>query len=51
MNAIHRGNADDGVSNFSNSIFVTDSKNDKDGSRESNLLWDALASNNFKNKK
>ena len=48
MNAIHRGNADDGVSNFSNSIFVTDSKNDKDGSRESNLLWDALASNNFK---
>eukprot|EP00943_MAST-04B_sp_MAST-4B-sp1_P004223 g4223.t1 len=50
MNLMNRNNTNGGFSNFTDSIFMTHTKDNKNASEE-NLLWDTLASNNFKNKK
>ena len=47
---MNRNNTNGGFSNFTDSIFMTHTKDNKNASEE-NLLWDTLASNNFKNKK
>lgn len=50
MNSMNRNNTSSGFPNFTDSIFMTNSKDNKNATEE-NLLWDTLASNNFKNKK